>query len=148
MMVYIASDHRGFELKNSLVEWLKSEGYEVNDLGNDHYDKDDDYPDFAIKVSEAVLKEPDSKGILICGSGGGISIAANKYKGIRAIIGFNPKQAKATKEDEDTNVLVLSSDFTSEEISYEIVKTWLETKFSEKERHVRRLDKIKKIEDS
>lgn len=146
MKVFLGADHRGFELKNLLIEYINSKGYEAVDMGNTQYDKNDDYPDFAIAVSKAVLKESGSLGIVICGSGGGISIAANKHNGIRCIIGFDSQQAKATKEDEDTNVLGLSSDFTSEEKAKEIVSAWLEAKFSGEERHVRRLDKIKQIE--
>lgn len=145
MKVFIGADHRGFELKNSLIDYINSKGYEAVDAGNDQYDKNDDYPDFAVAVAQSVLKEPGSLGIVICGSGGGISIAANKHKGIRCIIGFDPNQAKATREDEDTNVLALSSDFTSDERAKEIVSAWLEAEFSGEERHVRRLDKIKQI---
>ena len=146
MTVYISSDHRGFNLKALLVEFMKAGKYDVRDLGPDHYDHDDDYPDFAARVAEKVAVEPGSRGIVICGSGGGVSIVANKYKGIRAVIGFSPDQAKATKVDEDTNILALSSDFVSAEHSRDVAEAWLKAEFSGEERHKRRLQKIKEIE--
>lgn len=146
MVVYIASDHRGLELKQKLVEFMRNAKYDVRDLGPDHYDHEDDYPDFAARVAEKVSSDKDSRGIVICGSGGGVSIAANKYKGIRAVIGFNPDQAKATKVDEDTNVLALSSDFVPAEHSRDVAEAWLGAEFSGEDRHVRRLKKIIDLE--
>ncbi len=145
-MIYLGSDHRGFEfkdkLKNTLTEW----SYEFEDLGPSEYNKDDDYPDYAAVVGEAVAGKEDAKGILICGSGIGVCIAANKIKGVRAGTMSTPEQTKASVSDEDTNVLCLSADYTDEKVRLEIIKTFLETKFSGLERHVRRVNKIKNLE--
>ena len=146
MIIYIACDHRGFNLKQFLAQVIKSQGYDLRDLGAERYDHEDDYPDFASRVAENVLQTPGSRGVVICGSGGGVSIAANKYKGIRAFIGLNPDQAKATKLDEDTNVLALASDFISNELAAQITEAWLKAEFSGEERHKRRLQEISDIE--
>ena len=146
MKIYLGSDHRGFalkeKLKNLLVEW----GYDYKDLGPFEYNKDDDYPDFAKLVGEKVAGDKDSRGMLICGSGVGVCIAANKIKGIRAGTMSSPDQVKASVSDEDTNVLCLSTDHTDEENNLKITQTFLESKFSGAERHVRRLNKIKNLE--
>jgi ribose 5-phosphate isomerase B len=142
--IYIAADHRGFSLKEKLGAYLKERGYEVEDLGALEHNKEDDYPDFAKLVSEKVALNPGSRGILICGSGIGIAIAANKHKGIRAGTVMKPEQARAAVNDEDLNVLALSADYSTEEEAKEIVKAFLGTKFSGAERHKRRLQKIEK----
>ncbi len=146
-MIYIGADHRGYELKQKLKQWLDELGYELEDLGAFEYNKDDDYPGFSKAVAEKVAIGADNKGILICGSGIGMAIAANKIKGIRAGTAASAKQAKASVNDEDLNVLGISADYTNEEMAKEIVKTFLETKFSGEERHVRRINKIEKAKN-
>lgn len=146
-MIYIGADHRGFELKEKIKNWLSEWGYGYEDTGAFLYDKNDDYPDFAKNVAEKVLQSPDSRGILICGSGVGVAIAANKIKNVRAGTAINAKQIKDSISDEDTNVLAVSADYISENEAKEIVKSFLETKFSGEERHVRRINKIKEIEN-
>lgn len=146
MIIYIGADHRGFKLKESLIKFIKAEGFEAIDLGAERYDHEDDYPDFAVKVAEKVSADSGSRGIVICGSGGGVSIVANKYKGIRSFIGFTPEQAKATKLDEDTNVLSLAADYISEDLAKDIVHAWLSAHFSGEDRHMRRLEKITAVE--
>ncbi|MEK7603841.1 MAG: RpiB/LacA/LacB family sugar-phosphate isomerase [Patescibacteria group bacterium] len=146
-MIYLASDHRGFELKEKIKEWLKELGYEYEDIGALKYDKDDDYPDFAELAARRVAAEQGSKGILACGSGIGVIVAANKVKGIIAGTMTNPEQTKAAVNDEDINIIGLSADYSSEDNNKQIVKTFVKSEFSGSERHIRRLDKIKKIEE-
>jgi len=139
-MIYLGADHRGFELKEKLKIFLDGLNYDFEDLGASIYNKEDDYPDFAKAVAEKVGGE--DKGILICGSGVGIAVAANKIKSVRAGTIMKPEQAIAAVNDEDLNVLALSADYLSEEEAKEIVKVFLETKFSEEERHKRRVWKL------
>lgn len=146
-MIYIGADHRGYQLKEKLKVFLSDLGFQYEDCGAFELNKDDDYPDFAKAVAEKVASNPDSKGILICGSGIGIAIAANKIKGIMAGTALNPIQIASAEGDEGLNVLALSSDFVSEEINKAIVKTFIDSKFSGAERHVRRVNKIKALEN-
>lgn len=146
-MIYLGTDHRGFELKERIKGWLGQWDYPYEDMGAFEYDKDDDYPDFAKAVAQKVAAEPDAKGILICGSGVGVVIAANKVKGIRAGTAINAGQIKDSVSDEDTNILGISADYLSGQAE-EIVKTFLETKFSGQARHVRRVNKIKELENA
>lgn len=143
-IVYLGADHRGFGLKEKIKEWLKEWGYSFEDEGAFSYNKDDDYPDFAEAVAKKVAGN-DQKGIVICGSGIGVAMAANKIKGVRAGTAAKAEQAAAAVSDEDLNVLALSADYLGEEETKKIVKIFLETKFSEKERHVRRVDKINNL---
>ena len=146
MKIYIGADHRGFKLKAILADFLRGLGYEVVDLGDDKYDENDDYPDFAGAVVRRVIEEPESRGILICGSGVGVDVAANKFKGIRSALAFNFDQARASRNDEDANVLSLAGDFLSEEDAKKIIEVWVKTPFSGEERHKRRLQKISDLE--
>ncbi len=149
-MVYLGSDHRGFALKSKIIEWLDNSNYDYEDMGPFDYNKDDDYPDFATSLAREVVlslsKGQTAKGILICGSGVGVCIAANKIKDIRAGTMASIEQTRASVSDEDTNVLCLSADYVSEETNLGIVKVFLETKFSGAERYVRRVNKIKNLE--
>ncbi len=147
-MIYLGSDHRGFELKEKIKRLLAGWNYEFEDCGAFEYNKDDDYPDFAKAVAEKVAADDGNKGILICGSGIGIAIAANKIKGIRAGTAASSEQVRASVNDEDLNILCLSADYLpdAEVAAREIIKIFLETKFSGEERHVRRVDKIKQLE--
>lgn len=157
-MIYLGADHRGYELKEKIKQWLDELGYKYEDVGAHEYNKDDDYPDYATAVATTVAlslpalspsngsRSESSRGILVCGSGIGVAIAANKIKGIRAGTATSAEQVKASVNDEDLNVLAISADYTDESQAKEIVKTFLETKFSEEERYVRRVNKIKKLE--
>jgi ribose 5-phosphate isomerase B len=142
--IFIASDHGGFELKGKLVRFLDKQGYFVKDLGPFINDPDDDYPDYVAKLCRAVLKER-SAGIMICKSGVGASVAANKFKGIYAILAWNEETAMRAKKDEDANVLCLGGLFVSGRRAGKMAKIWLEQPF-EGGRHARRMNKIKKIE--
>lgn len=147
-MIYIGGDHRGFQLKeklkNSLTEW----GYNYEDIGPFEYNKDDDYPNFGEAVARKVAGDKESRGILICGSGVGIDVAANKIDGVRAGTISEPEQARASVHDEDLNVLSLSADFLSEDKAIEIAKAFLEAKYGKEERYERRLEEIKNIESN
>lgn len=145
-MIYLGADHRGFELKQRLFKRLQDEGYEVTDLGNDHLDPGDDYVDFANSVAQAVTSFPENKGVVLCGSGVGVDIVANKIDGIRCALVDNPQIAKQSREHEDANIIALPADILDEEKAFEIVKIFLTTEFSEEARHLRRLEKLKEVE--
>ena len=147
-MIYLAADHRGFALKGAIKAWLLETGYEVRDLGAPELDISDDYPDFAVAAAEALVKDFDhGKAILICGSGHGMDMVANKYKGVRAAICFNTSVAKQSREHENANALVLAADWLKEDQAVEIVKTWLNTELDDAERNERRLGKMREVEE-
>lgn len=148
MTIYIGADHRGFALKEKLKAVLSNEAYTVVDLGAAAYDQNDDYPDFARAVVEAVGKNPgEDRGILICGSGFGVDIAANKFPGIRSVLPSSPDHAYIARHDDDANVLAIAADFTDESVAQKIAKTFLVTPFAKEERYKRRLEKIAKSEE-
>lgn len=146
-MIYIAADHRGFHLKQKIYEHLVNEGMEVTDLGNDHFDQNDDYPDFANRVAEATAGSEENKGILLCGSGAGVDIVANKVPGIRSALVFDKIRAIQAREHENVNVISLPADSLDEEEAWKIVSAFLNTPFSNEERHIRRLEEIQKVEE-
>jgi ribose 5-phosphate isomerase B len=144
-MIYIGSDHAGFELKEKIKLFLTKEGYKFEDLGPYEYNPNDDYPDYALKVCKKVL-ETSGRGILICGTGQGMDRVANKIPGIYAAVCWNEMTARYAREHENTNVLALGGRTTRSEEAEKIVKVWLETPFKGEEKHLRRINKIKKIE--
>jgi ribose 5-phosphate isomerase B len=148
MKIYIGADHRGFDLKDEIKSWLKDRDVEVSDLGAYKFDEHDDYPQFAEKVGFMVASEDDSRGILICGSGVGVDVVANKIDGIRSSIGKEKAQVIAGRKDDDMNVLVIAADFTSLKESQEMVKAFLETEFVASEPHTRRLAEIERLEEN
>jgi len=143
-VVYVGADHRGFKLKDKIVSELREKGWTVTDLTK-KYDPEDDYPDISIEVAEKVVKE-QALGILVCGSGAGATITANKVNGVRAAMAMNKKQARKIKEDDDVNILCLSTDFVNDEDNLEIVTEFLEAIFMTEERFIRRINKIKTYE--
>jgi len=145
--IFIGADHRGFLLKEFLKENLRKEGLNIIDLGNEVYDKDDDYVEIGLKLAQKTVDE-NTKGILICASGVGVCISANKVKGIRAALVTDEKQARAARTDDDANVLCLAADLVDQETNLKIVKVFLETLFSSEERYIRRIQAIKKYEDT
>lgn len=148
MKVFLGADHRGFELKDKLKEWLKDHGYSVEDLGAHQLNSNDDYPDFAFAVAEKVAEDPaEHRGVLFCGSGAGMDAAANKIRGIRATVAWSVESAAHTRSHDDVNVVSIAADWTPPEMAREIVRTFLETPFSGEERHVRRLKKVEEIEE-
>lgn len=146
-MIYIASDHGGFKLKEHLKGFLKDNKMKFKDLGPKKFDPKDDYPDFAALVATEVSADPkNNQGILLCRSGQGMCIAANKFKGVRAALVWNVIEAKQSRQDDFSNVICLPGDFLSPELTQTIVETWLHTPWSEEARHKRRVEKIGKIE--
>ncbi|MBN1331494.1 ribose 5-phosphate isomerase B [Candidatus Dojkabacteria bacterium] len=138
--IYLASDHGGLGLKMKIIEYLKEADIKIEDLGTNSSDSVD-YPDFAHKLCKKVLRNKSSQGILFCGTGLGMSIAANRYKGIRAALCHDHFTAAMSKKHNDSNVLCIGGRTTGEETAKDIVKTWLESTFEEG-RHTRRLGKI------
>lgn len=145
MKIYIGADHAGFKLKEAMKKYLLRLGHGFEDLGNRKYEEHDDYPVFAAAVGKTVAKTK-SIGILFCGSSQGMSIAANKIKGVRAVAVNNVVDAKFTRLHNDANVLCLSGWNTSTATAQKIIKTWLTTKFSDVARHRRRVEMIKRLE--
>jgi len=145
-MIYLASDHRGFELKNKIKEWLKEWGYEYEDMGAFDFNKDDDYPDFISKAAEKVSQDPEnSKAIILGGSGQGEAMVANRYKDVRAVVYYGGNAdwvVKTTREHNDSNVLSLGTSFLTDDEAKKSIKLWLDTPFSEDQRHKRRIAKF------
>ncbi len=150
MKIYIGTDHAGFELKEELKKFLKDLGCEVEDKGAYEFNREDDYPDFILPVVKAVAediaKDLDSRGIVIGGSGQGEAIVANKVKNIRAAVVYDEYSAKMSREHNDANIVSLGTRTLSADKAKKLVKLWLETPFSNEERHKRRIEKIKTIE--
>lgn len=147
-MIYLGADHRGYELKEKVARWFFEWGHEFMDVGADHLDENDDYTTYTERVASMVGKEERSKGILLCGSGVGADVAANKFDGVRASVGKSARQVKAGRNDDDMNVLILAADYTKENEAKEMVKAFLETKFGDKERYKKRLEDIKRLEEN
>lgn len=152
MKVYLGSDHRGFKFAEEIYLWLMENNVACDNLGAEKLDENDDYVDYAQKIAEKVSQELkqglQTRGIVICGSGVGVDITANKIKGIRCGLGFTIEQVKKARSDDDINVLALPADYIDLITTKEIVKIFLETPFSGGERHKRRIEKIKVIENS
>lgn len=148
MKVFLGADHRGFHLKEGLTSWLKGQGHEVTDVGATELRTDDDYVDYGLAVATQIADQTSrlSLGIVICGSGVGICVTANKVKGIRCGLGLTVDQVKAARQDDNIQVLALAADFISEAQAREMVEIFLTTEFSGHDRHVRRLEKIAEIE--
>lgn len=153
--IHIGCDHAGYELKEVLRKFLEQKGYEVIDHGAFEYDEDDDYPDFIFPVAQEVSLDPESKGIILGGSGQGEAIAANRIKGARAVV-FNgqydpvdgrevPEEIITSRQHNDANILSLGARFLSDEEAKESVELWLETDFSGEERHLRRIKKLDQL---
>ena len=147
-MIYLGSDHAGFYLKQAIKKFLDSKNLKYQDLGGFSTKKPDDYPDYAFKVAERVAKEKNSRGVLICGSGTGMVIAANKVVGIRAALAYDSYSAKMAAQDNNVNVLCLRGRFFAPENAKKIISTWIKTSFSSKLRHKRRIKKISDYEDN
>jgi len=144
-MIYLGADHRGYKLKEKIKSWLSEQKIEFEDLGADKLDLQDDYPDFARKVAVRVSQKNDSFGILVCGTGAGVDIVANRQKGVRSVLGFDPYQVKMARKNDNVNILSLAADFISEDLAYKLVVNFLKTPFSGKEKHQRRIGKIDSV---
>ena len=147
MKIYLGADHRGYALKNILREHLTHNGYDIVDLGAKTLETEDDYPRYAYAVASRVLGEEDGAalGLLICGSGQGMSMAANRVNGVRAALAWSEAAAKAAREDDDANVLVLPANFVDDEAAGSIVDAWLKAEFKANPKYRRRLDELEQL---
>lgn len=141
-MLYIGSDHGGFSLKETLKAYLSSKGVAIEDRGAPTLDPGDDYPQYAMAVAKAVLQDKANQGILICRSGGGMGIAANRFKGIRAVEVVDEKSAIHAREHNNANIMTLSAEWMDEEVAKHVVDVFLSTPFSGEERHIRRIQEL------
>jgi ribose 5-phosphate isomerase B len=146
-MIYIASDHAGFQLKKETIKYIKDKlNKEVQDMGPEVFVETDDFPDYAIPLAKAVAKDKDSFGILVCGTGQGMCIVANKIKGAYAIMGYNILATELGRKHNNANILCMPGTPASQDFSNAIVKKFLETKFDGDERFKRRNQKIADLE--
>lgn len=146
MRIAVGADHGGFPLKDWTIRELKALGYEVLDLGTNSSEAVD-YPDYAEAVGEAVMRGDADRGVLLCGSGVGASVAANKIPGVRAAVCHDTFSARQGVEDDDMNVLCMGARVVGPELAMEIIRSWGPATFSNAERHARRLRKVKEIEE-
>ncbi|MCA9730637.1 MAG: ribose 5-phosphate isomerase B [Deferribacteres bacterium] len=146
MKISIASDHAGFELKKEIVAYLKKKpGIEIIDMGTDSEHHSVDYPEMAAKVARSLQKQESERGIILCGTGIGISISANKFKGIRAALCHDAYTARMSRAHNNANVLAMGGRTTGKEVAFDMVDIWLDTEF-EGDRHQRRVDLIASFE--
>jgi ribose 5-phosphate isomerase B len=147
MKIYLGADHNGFALKAKLAAFLTRSGYDVFDDGGTALNPDDDFPEFASKVCTDILRDHDSEsvGILICGSGQGMYMTANRFKGIRAALCWNLSEARSSRNDDDSNVLCLSAREYNEDTANAIVMAWLNTPFAGATRYKRRIQKMDEL---
>lgn len=149
MDIFIGADHRGFALKEQLKTWLTEQGHTVTDVGAEALVEGDDYPDYGVKVAQAVAEKPDERlGISICGSGAGMAIVADKIDGVRASLIHDPAIAQAARHDDNVNVLALGADYISLDQSKEVINAWLTTSFANEEKYTRRISKIHQYEQT
>lgn len=147
-MIYIGSDHGGYKLKKQIKKMLSREQHAFVDVGPVKFEPNDDYPDYAIKVARQVSRNPlRHLGILICRSGQGVCIVANKFKNVRATLVWNTEEAKVSRTDDMSNILCLPADYISPTIANHLVELWLNTAYSSEARHLRRVKKISDLED-
>lgn len=146
MKIVIAADHAGYDLKNALREHLFHQGYEVVDIGAKTLDEGDDYPKYAYQAAiELIGGQDDDRGVMICGSGQGMSIAANRVRGVRAALAWDETSATASREDDDANVLVLPARFVDQDTAFKMVDAWLKAEFKSEKKYHRRLDELEDI---
>ena len=147
MRIFLGSDHHGFQLRNSLKTYLKIAGYDVVDEGDAHLDPNDDFPIFAAKVVRALQSsdDPDARGILICGSGQGMCMAANRFKGIRAALLYDRESARSSRNDDDSNIACLPADVLKRDAAKLIIETWLNTPFAKAPRFIRRIHEMDEL---
>jgi RpiB/LacA/LacB family sugar-phosphate isomerase len=147
MKVVVGSDHAGFELKEQVTDFVRELGHEVMDIGTDNSTDSVDYPDYAESVGKAIAEKRAERGILICGSGVGASVAANKLPGIRAGLCHDTYSAHQGVEHDDMNVLVMGGRIIGPELARELVRAYLSAQFTNEERHLRRLAKTRTLEE-
>jgi len=146
MRVGVAADHGGFELKGQMLEELKAAGYEIVDYGAQEYDAGDDYPDFVAPLARAVAQGEVDRGLAICGSGVGASVAANKIRGVRAALITDPYSAHQGVEDDDMNIMCLGGRVTCYALAWDLIQTFLQARYKGAARFQRRLDKVAALE--
>jgi ribose 5-phosphate isomerase B len=146
MKIYLAADHAGFELKEKIKNNLKENNYDIEDCGAFSFDQNDDYPDFISKAAEKVSKDQNAFAIVFGKSGAGEEIVANKFKGVRCVLGFCDENVRLSREHNNANVLSLGSAFVDFESAKTLTGIFLKTSFSGEDRHVRRINKIREIE--
>lgn len=144
-MIYLGSDHGGFELKEKIKAFLMEKGEEVEDLGAETLDPGDDFVDYAVEVAEMVAGNPDALGIVFCRNGVGVDITVNRFPGMRSVLGFDEGQVEKARTDDDVNCLSLPADYIDLDKAKRLVNKFLETKFDGGERFVRRLIKLESI---
>ena len=144
MKIFIGADHNGFALKRQLTEQLTRAGYEINDAGDTEFKQEDDFPQFAERAVRAMMAsgDPDARGILICGSGQGMCIAANRFKGIRASLVWDTEEARAARNDDDSNIICLPARTLNAQTALPIVEKWLVTPFAGAPRYKRRIAEL------
>lgn len=144
MKIYIGADHNGFQLRQSLIDYLKRAGYDVIDDGDEKLDPVDDFPIFAQKVVKDILgsDDHDARGILICGSGQGMCMAANRFKGIRALLGYDHESVRSARNDDNANVLCLPVSVLKKDTNHILIETFLSTPFAAAPRFVRRTKEL------
>jgi len=148
MKIAIGADHGGFQLKTELFCWLQERGYQVEDCGTSHFCSTDDYPDFAIPVAKTVAQGKARRGIIVCGSGVGACVTANKIKGVRACLCHDTYSAHQGVEHDNINILCLGARIIGIELAKELVNAFLKAEFSTEERHCRRLNKLFELENN
>lgn len=147
-IIYLGADHAGFDLKASVREHLEAQGYIVEDLGAQALDPNDDYPQYAGAVAEAVRSHAGSLGVLACGNAEGVCIAANKFDGIRAGLGYSQAAAQTMRQDDNANIICVPGRLKTQDDPLKIIDTFIQTPFSKAERHERRLEQIAIIEEN
>jgi ribose 5-phosphate isomerase B len=148
MKISIGADHAGYDMKQRLIEYVQTLGHQVHDVGTFEPGKPDDYPDYAVLVAQDIRSGAAERGILVCGSGVGVSVAANKFKGIRAAMCHDHYSAHQGVEHDDMNVLVLGARIIGQMTAEDATQAFLKAQFSGEERHLRRLNKVKGIEQN
>lgn len=138
MRIFIGADHRGFQLKQSLIPWLTSLGHEIVDCGNTALDGDDDYVIYAQEVARRVVAEPESRGIAICGSGVGVTIASNRTRGVRCGLAMSPEQVEHARTHDHINILALASEYMTEDVMHSCIETFLTAQPIMSERYLHR----------
>lgn len=145
MKLFIGADHNGFELKKQLIDYFQSQGHEVIDMGDKDLNPEDDFPVYAAKVSTEVLANKDSLGILLCGSGQGVCMAANRYKGIRASLIWDEDEAHSSRNDDNANIICLPAKKIDIEKAKQLIDTWLATPFAGAARYARRIKQLDEL---
>jgi ribose 5-phosphate isomerase B len=144
MLIYIGADHRGFALKESLKAALQQEGYEVADVGAHGVVPDDDYPEYAKAVAQGVSSAPtETRGVLVCGSGVGMDVMANKFKDVRSVLAISTDQVYEARHDDDVNVFSVAADFTDPTLAEKMLKIFMTTPFGQDQKYARRLDEMR-----